>query len=127
VFPCSPAIAGIGLKRRFKKAPVQIDLLRAPAALPLCRELLLLLLPPDRCWCEGGDSNPQALRRWNLNPVRLPIPPPSLAGSALFRQAFLAVISRSRTSGARMLPQAKRGPDIQYAILTQPGAFLKCP
>ena len=26
-------------------------------------------------WCEGRDSNPHALRRWNLNPVRLPIPP----------------------------------------------------
>src|SRR5579871_5289319 len=30
-----------------------------------------------REWCEGWDSNPQALRRRNLNPVRLPIPPPS--------------------------------------------------
>jgi squalene synthase HpnC len=28
-------------------------------------------------WCEGRDSNPHASRRWNLNPVRLPIPPPS--------------------------------------------------
>ena len=28
-------------------------------------------------WCEGRDSNPHSLRRWNLNPVRLPIPPPS--------------------------------------------------
>jgi hypothetical protein len=28
-------------------------------------------------WCEGRDSNSYALRRWNLNPVRLPIPPPS--------------------------------------------------
>lgn len=26
--------------------------------------------------CDG-DSNPQAFRRWNLNPVRLPVPPPS--------------------------------------------------
>src|SRR3954469_23849257 len=26
-------------------------------------------------WCERRDSNPHALRRWNLNPVRLPIPP----------------------------------------------------
>src|SRR5690606_6119830 len=30
-----------------------------------------------RCpgWCERGDSNPHALRHWNLNPGRLPIPP----------------------------------------------------
>ena len=26
-------------------------------------------------WCERRDSNPHAFRRWNLNPVRLPIPP----------------------------------------------------
>ena len=26
-------------------------------------------------WCERRDSNSHALRRWNLNPVRLPIPP----------------------------------------------------
>src|SRR5690606_16975760 len=26
-------------------------------------------------WCERGDSNPHALRHWNLNPGRLPIPP----------------------------------------------------
>jgi iron complex transport system permease protein len=26
-------------------------------------------------WCERRDSNPHALRRWDLNPVRLPIPP----------------------------------------------------
>src|SRR6202043_2127252 len=27
-------------------------------------------------WCTGGESNPYALRRWNLNPVRLPVSPP---------------------------------------------------
>jgi squalene synthase HpnC len=31
-----------------------------------------------KSWCEGRDSNPHASRRRNLNPVRLPIPPPSL-------------------------------------------------
>jgi hypothetical protein len=31
----------------------------------------------EAIWCERRDSNPHALRRWNLNPVRLPIPPPS--------------------------------------------------
>ena len=29
-------------------------------------------------WCERRDSNSHASRRWNLNPVRLPIPPLSL-------------------------------------------------
>src|SRR4030095_12885578 len=33
-----------------------------------------ILANVDR-WCERGDSNPQGLPRWNLNPVRLPIPP----------------------------------------------------
>src|SRR5690606_40601964 len=32
-----------------------------------------------RRWCERGDSNPHAERRWNLNPVRLPVPPLSQA------------------------------------------------
>jgi hypothetical protein len=26
-------------------------------------------------WCERRDSNSHGLPRWNLNPVRLPIPP----------------------------------------------------
>ena len=26
-------------------------------------------------WCERRDSNSHALRHWNLNPARLPIPP----------------------------------------------------
>ena len=26
-------------------------------------------------WCGQWDSNPQALRHWNLNPARMPIPP----------------------------------------------------
>jgi hypothetical protein len=34
----------------------------------------------DKChandlWCGRRGSNPHSLRRWNLNPVRLPIPP----------------------------------------------------
>ena len=28
-------------------------------------------------WCERGDSNPHGSPRWNLNPVRLPVPPRS--------------------------------------------------
>jgi hypothetical protein len=30
---------------------------------------------PNGLWCGRRDSNPHSLRRWNLNPVRLPIPP----------------------------------------------------
>ena len=29
-------------------------------------------------WCEWRDSNPHDVNRWNLNPVRLPVPPHSL-------------------------------------------------
>src|SRR5258708_1895172 len=29
----------------------------------------------EATWCERRDSTPHAFRRWNLNPVRLPIPP----------------------------------------------------
>ena len=28
-----------------------------------------------KTWCGKQDSNLHTLRRWNLNPVRLPIPP----------------------------------------------------
>ena len=37
-------------------------------------------------WCERRDSNPHAVRRWNLNPVRLPIPP--LSPSCCLKRAF---------------------------------------
>src|SRR4029077_9060618 len=43
-------------------------------------------------WCGRGDSNPHDLHRWNLNPVRLPIPPrPPLPwkGHSSPRTAFL--------------------------------------
>ena len=29
----------------------------------------------EQKWYAARDSNPQALRRWDLNPMRLPIPP----------------------------------------------------
>jgi hypothetical protein len=31
-------------------------------------------------WCGRGDLNPHDFHRWNLNPVRLPIPPRPLLG-----------------------------------------------
>src|SRR5690606_18703164 len=48
----------------------------SPPALASARDRLSL--PTARAgpgWCERGDSNPHALRHWNLNPGRLPIPP----------------------------------------------------
>ncbi len=44
------------------------------------RTLARACRPPDTegGWCERRDSNPHALRHWNLNPGRLPIPPLSL-------------------------------------------------
>ena len=33
------------------------------------------MLHPEFLWYAARDSNPQALRRWDLNPMRLPIPP----------------------------------------------------
>ncbi len=44
-------------------------------------------------WCERRDSNPHAVRRWNLNPVRLPIPPLS---HRFFRRDFTAIPMASR-------------------------------
>ncbi len=39
-------------------------------------------------WCGRRDSNPHDLRRWNLNPVRLPVPPrpPTVAAPPAGRQ-----------------------------------------
>ena len=44
-------------------------------------------------WCEGWDSNPQASRRWNLNPVRLPIPPPSPEKSSIKTTYYILRVS----------------------------------
>ena len=35
----------------------------------------MIFYSKEKYWCERRDSNSHALRRWNLNPVRLPIPP----------------------------------------------------
>src|SRR5690606_21622951 len=42
-------------------------------------------------WCGRRDSNPHALRHWNLNPARLPIPPRPQEG--LWRSLFKASLS----------------------------------
>src|SRR3982751_4010006 len=46
-------------------------------------------------WCERRDSNPHAFRRWNLNPVRLPIPPLSRSRN-YNRKAALPIPGRRR-------------------------------
>jgi hypothetical protein len=63
-----------------------------PSRLGLSRKLLA---PPDtNTWCERRDSNSHALRRWNLNPVRLPIPPLSRCQSGhITLPAFHGIIS----------------------------------
>ncbi len=69
----------------------------------------------DLIWCERGDSNPHAVRRWNLNPVRLPIPPLSQSSVSPFdRGQHQPAIIRQRpailpTSGMiwQPLPPAK--------------------
>ena len=50
-------------------------------------------------WCERRDSNPHALRRWNLNPVRLPIPPHSLTTD-------FTVIRLATLNAARFFPES---------------------
>ena len=49
---------------------------RAPSCSTFTAIPFRILFLPD-CWCEGWDSNPHAVRRQDLNLVRLPIPPPS--------------------------------------------------
>ena len=48
-------------------------------------------------WCERRDSNPHAFRRWNLNPVRLPIPPLSRSSELYPKTAPPGI----RAAGAR--------------------------
>src|SRR6185369_7571450 len=49
-------------------------------------------------WCGRRDLNPQALRRWNLNPVRLPVPPrpPRAASQSQTPPGGAAYITRFR-------------------------------
>src|SRR5262249_36732886 len=41
-------------------------------------------------WCGRRDLNPHDLRRWNLNPVRLPIPPRPRAAKPAGKARFIA-------------------------------------
>ncbi len=53
---------------------------------------------PTHGWCERGDSNPHALRHWNLNPGRLPIPP-------LSRPAGIVADLRAKRTPEARLPR----------------------
>ena len=35
-------------------------------------------------WCAGGDSNPHRFPHWNLNPARIPIPPPARSDEGFY-------------------------------------------
>ena len=66
-------------------------------------------------WCEGWESNPQASRRWNLNPVRLPIPPPSLEASGIpIRCHYTAEVRLLRIVTGRISLWNQRLPSGHY-------------
>ena len=56
-------------------------------------------------WCERRDSNSHALRRRNLNPVRLPIPPLS---------QYSGGDERNRTSTSSLTPAPQAGACYQF-------------
>jgi squalene synthase HpnC len=64
--------------------------------------------PGESTWCERRDSNPHAFRRWNLNPVRLPIPPLS------------RVVELYPKKGASIYPELCPRPDIISQIQAFP-------
>src|ERR1044072_5762408 len=59
-------------------------------------------------WCERRDSNPHAFRRWNLNPVRLPIPP--LSRSRNYNRKSSLPISPRRSAGADIIKKSQALP-----------------
>ena len=51
----------------------------------------------DTPWCGRGDLNPHDFHRWNLNPVRLPIPPrPRLVAGAAVPAVGANFLSQTR-------------------------------
>ena len=59
-------------------------------------------------WCERRDSNPHAFRRWNLNPVRLPIPP--LSRSRNYNRKGPFPIRRHGASAADIIQKIQARP-----------------
>lgn len=93
---------------------------------------MTFFVKPCRCWCARRDSNPYALRRRNLNPGCLPIPPPAhclfvpgqfITGAVLTREArdVLMLVSRLGAAIATLLvPHVFSSPD--YAVEAAAGA-----
>ena len=70
-------------------------------------------------WCERGDSNPHALRHWNLNPGRLPIPP-------LSRAAILTPRCAGGRAAGRTNENARPKPNVSsnwWAVKGEPGRW----
>jgi hypothetical protein len=57
-------------------------------------------------WCPEPDSNWHALRRWILNPVRLPIPPSGLE--------WAAIMAEGTGSGQRIIRGLMKTSDFDY-------------
>src|SRR5690606_38290934 len=73
-----------------------------------------------RGWCERGDSNPHALRHWNLNPGRLPIPP-------LTRPAAPARLPGAPPARAGTCDHRLRRPVLDPAERRAPGLETEMP
>lgn len=58
-------------------------------------------------WCAGQESNLHALRRLDLNQVRLPIPPPAQKNERAIKQTGPQLLSPILTRLARLAPDAK--------------------
>src|SRR5579875_1048894 len=71
-------------------------------------------------WCGRGDLNPHDLHRWNLNPVRLPIPPrPPPRPAAAFPAAAGALLAPPRRPAPQLLGR-KRPSDQEVFANPQP-------
>ena len=69
-------------------------------------------------WCAWGDLNSHALRHWNLNPARLPIPPQALQGVIL---QWLADSSKYQPAlGSRTQPHTAH---TQLTLTTTPDSL----
>src|SRR5690554_1790848 len=69
-------------------------------------------------WCERRDSNSHGLPRWNLNPVRLPIPPLSRirhCTEKLFRRTDMRKTNKGKSGvdeGVRTLDRRSHNPEL---------------
>ena len=98
---CALALRAAIAWRRFR--PIRQSWRMVPSPFgrqwPRCGHSVLFRNPAK--WCERSDSNRHGVNRWNLNPVRLPVPPRSQKPNC-------------QTGGA---PRATRTPDPQVRSL----------